>query len=354
MNSEAARIALRHRTGSLGRLPGSGRAASARGRGGQAAGRDHKRENVRALRQLQRNLQQQRAEKENTAPRNTFKLRCFENVPSRLHRTPTQTGPVSGSFSPLAREAPAPPPRCPSFSPLAWATPPPRPRSARAASFSPPPRTARPARAPRPGSAGAARIKIAFGTRVPAGSSSHAGGSPATADAPPQAAAALQVPGRRQSDETSKLPEGTFERNAEDSRRRGLQRLQGSLVRGLEAAAPRRKPQSAARQAEVQSPWWPETAGSAWQQEDAPDLGAAPEAPVVPQGYRLVPEEEKRETLVALQQKLSELDARYSRLPLKIETEGMRQQQQALRNKIRDMEECVQLFSRPGGVLMEI
>lgn len=74
----------------------------------------------------------------------------------------------------------------------------------------------------------------------------------------------------------------------------------------------------------------------------------------VPPGFRRVPEDERLKTLADLQDKLAELDAHYSRLPLKIETEGHRRTQQVLRAKIKETEAAVQLFSRPGGVLLEI
>jgi len=73
----------------------------------------------------------------------------------------------------------------------------------------------------------------------------------------------------------------------------------------------------------------------------------------LPQGFRAVPEEERLETLAQLERKLAELDNRYARLPLKIETEGQRQQQQELRNKISETEGAVKLFSR-SRVLLEM
>lgn len=74
---------------------------------------------------------------------------------------------------------------------------------------------------------------------------------------------------------------------------------------------------------------------------------------VPPPGYRLAGEEERRETLEALQRKLQELDVCYTKLPLKIETEGQRRRQQALREKIAETEQAVKVFSRPQ-VLVEI
>jgi hypothetical protein len=64
-------------------------------------------------------------------------------------------------------------------------------------------------------------------------------------------------------------------------------------------------------------------------------------------------EDERLETLEGLRQKLMELDQRYTRLPLRIETEGQRRQQQQLREKIQETEDAVNLFSRPR-VLIEV
>lgn len=74
---------------------------------------------------------------------------------------------------------------------------------------------------------------------------------------------------------------------------------------------------------------------------------------VPPPGYRLLGDEERKETLKALEKKLQELDVCYSRLPLKIETEGQRRRQQALHEKIAETERAVKIFSRPQ-VLAEI
>jgi len=63
-------------------------------------------------------------------------------------------------------------------------------------------------------------------------------------------------------------------------------------------------------------------------------------------------EEERLETLEGLRRKLIELDQRYTRLPLRIETEGQRRQQQLLREKIAETEDAVNLLSRPR-VLIE-
>jgi len=73
----------------------------------------------------------------------------------------------------------------------------------------------------------------------------------------------------------------------------------------------------------------------------------------VPPGYRVMEDEERLQTLHDLQSKLLSLDQRYAQLPLNIETEGQRRQQQTLRNKIGQAEAALRLFSRPC-VLVEV
>jgi len=102
--------------------------------------------------------------------------------------------------------------------------------------------------------------------------------------------------------------------------------------------------------------WWPASGAAERQAEmEAEDKEGFGESEIaVPLGYRLVPDVERLETLSQLQHKLADLNEKYTRLPLRIETEGQRQQQQTLRNQIKDMEAAVKLFSRSGGVLVEI
>mmetsp|Transcript_31836 Transcript_31836/g.105537 ORF Transcript_31836/g.105537 Transcript_31836/m.105537 type:complete len:247 (+) Transcript_31836:192-932(+) len=80
-NAESARIASRHRTGSVGAL--LGREPQRRGR---SKPRDYQRENVRAIRRQLQRLRQEREEKAQPAAHESFKLRRFDNIPSRLHR----------------------------------------------------------------------------------------------------------------------------------------------------------------------------------------------------------------------------------------------------------------------------
>lgn len=71
----------------------------------------------------------------------------------------------------------------------------------------------------------------------------------------------------------------------------------------------------------------------------------------VPTGYRLMPDDERQQSLKELESKLGELDDQYRRLPLRIETEGQRKQQEMLRHKIAETERAVGVFSRQSVIV---
>lgn len=66
----------------------------------------------------------------------------------------------------------------------------------------------------------------------------------------------------------------------------------------------------------------------------------------VPDGYRLLPEEERHETLQALNLKKKELDAAYAKLPMKIENEGQKRRQRELLDGLKEVEDALRLFSK--------
>jgi len=80
--NDAAKIALRHKTGSAGRLLDHSQPKPLR---------DHRRDNIRAVHQMNSQLRKKRAESA-LPDRPLFKLREFENVPSRLHERPSRLG----------------------------------------------------------------------------------------------------------------------------------------------------------------------------------------------------------------------------------------------------------------------
>lgn len=75
--------------------------------------------------------------------------------------------------------------------------------------------------------------------------------------------------------------------------------------------------------------------------------------PATPLGYRLMSDVERVHSLDELKSKLAHLDDQYRRLPLRIETESQRRQQETLRTRIAETEKAVNVFSRPS-VLVEI
>jgi hypothetical protein len=155
----------------------------------------------------------------------------------------------------------------------------------------------------------------------------------------------------------------TFERAAEELRRQNLQQPRRGLAMDFDLAAatspPPRTSQHRGGGSQGDVPpaavWWPAVSAAERERErERARVSEEQETPVVPPGYRRVPEEERRRTLSDLEDKLAKLDARYAQLPLKIETEGQRRAQKMLRAKIKETEAAVQLFSRPSGVLLEI
>jgi len=251
--------------------------------------RNFRRENVRRLRATECQLRQKRAQEEEDAQRVAFKLQQFANVPSRLHLTPQ---------------------RMRSCQPTAWNT---------AKEFSP-----------------VARHRSASATK---GRNSESG-SP-WARAPPRG---LEIPSKVHigSQRPSKAPDSPFataskahtHMNEEDA---DMAMFEQALQRGHSRALPQQMPCTEKHGGCV------EMVPSS---EPSVDLN-------VPPGYRVMEDEERLQTLHDLQSKLLSLDQRYAQLPLNIETEGQRRQQQTLRSKIGEAEAALRLFSRPC-VLVEV
>lgn len=282
--AERNRIAQRHKAGSIGNLIHGNVPCYVR---------DHKRDNVKALRELERRLRHKKEQMEARAGAEEFKLKQFRDIPSRLHQTPTrQRSQLLGSPD---RDSSG-------FATPLLGTPSPnrRPQSAGARVLSPgasspwaraPPRGLSPPRVER------SRSSVRRPPRSPA---------PIVSDV-------------KCEEDDFELDAAELERAVERSQRQSL----------WKNAAKDTIPDGGV----THPSWWPA----------APSEAQAAEVPL---GYRLMPEEERLETLEGLQQKLAELDEKYARLPLKIETEGQRKQQQMLRTKIAETEDAVKLFSR--------
>lgn len=267
--------------------------------------KDHRRANVIAIRQKERLIRNQKEQAEEHAGRESFKLKQFGNVPSRLHQTPQRSQSSCSSSDLACADACFSPPQ----------------RRPRSASTSTP--VATPAAAPSPWARSPWRgLTPPPLDRAPQQHRGSRGSLLRNRDCPPS------KPEPQYSDEHGISPDG-FELAAKELGSPWLHRRHGNAQSpGLEAR------------------------GSAWEPDAIVDARGDDDTPVPP-GYRLMADQERVETLEELKRKLLELDDKYARLPLHIETEGPRRQQQALRLKIAETESAVSLFSR-RKVLVEI
>lgn len=69
--------------------------------------------------------------------------------------------------------------------------------------------------------------------------------------------------------------------------------------------------------------------------------------PQIPEGYRQMPENERQETLEALEKKREELEKAFQRLPLVIETAAQRKRQETVLRNIKDSDAAIKTFSNP-------
>ncbi|XP_053392712.1 enkurin domain-containing protein 1-like isoform X2 [Mercenaria mercenaria] len=83
-----------------------------------------------------------------------------------------------------------------------------------------------------------------------------------------------------------------------------------------------------------------------WKKEEEDRIANAPD-PSCPEGHRVLPEAERRETLDLLKQKQQELISKLQSLPLRTDTFRMRSCKQELENKLAEMDEAIKIFSRP-------
>eukprot|EP00746_Dinoflagellata_sp_MGD_P007737 gnl/MRDRNA2_/MRDRNA2_115383_c0_seq1.p1 gnl/MRDRNA2_/MRDRNA2_115383_c0~~gnl/MRDRNA2_/MRDRNA2_115383_c0_seq1.p1 ORF type:complete len:265 (+),score=61.92 gnl/MRDRNA2_/MRDRNA2_115383_c0_seq1:97-891(+) len=67
----------------------------------------------------------------------------------------------------------------------------------------------------------------------------------------------------------------------------------------------------------------------------------------VPPGHRLLPDEERLEILEGLKSLAKELEQKYQKLPLSIETDGQKRREAQILKEIKDNEKAISLFSRP-------
>lgn len=74
--------------------------------------------------------------------------------------------------------------------------------------------------------------------------------------------------------------------------------------------------------------------------------------PQIPAGYRELPEDERKQTLEALQKKREDLEKAFRNLPHQIETAAQRQREKMVLQKIKESDEAIKTFSNPR-VLIE-
>lgn len=305
--SESARIACRHRSGSVGLLLGG----DVRRRNRNAPKRDYLRDNMRAIRSLQQRVRQTREEKVAPAAHETFKLKQFDNIPARLHRPPPSHfgESISSGQSPITF---TPPPRAKTGASVASATP--SPASAK----------------PRQNQCRARSLGFDRGSRL------HR--TLEYEDEQKRTSCQASV---ADDSEDSGPDADALERSVMELRR--MQLSQPKQCRG--ALAEPCFPNADSHRVDSGPAWWPATDDGRFDGSHAEEQS---ETFTVPLGYRMIPENERLEILASLRRKLSDLNGRYAHQPLRIETEGQKKKQQALRDKMRETESAVSLFSRPG------
>eukprot|EP00927_Polykrikos_kofoidii_P050198 TRINITY_DN44116_c0_g1_i1.p1 TRINITY_DN44116_c0_g1~~TRINITY_DN44116_c0_g1_i1.p1 ORF type:complete len:336 (-),score=47.47 TRINITY_DN44116_c0_g1_i1:199-1206(-) len=327
---EGSRIAWRHKTGSVGALLDHSSPTLLR---------NHAKDNVRALRELGRQNRSRRAAEEEAAGKRAFKLKQFENVPSRFQSTPPATPSQRRGACARSASVPGSPVNGSGIASPAFGS-----RVARG--LTPPPLASRQSRRHSSGSVG----------------SPHGPCAPST----PEKLARSQK--EDAFEDTDDLAGNTLDFRELERAARDLQKpkvpwgVRSGVTGGGGGVNDSRTPFDDAASTRGDFADWATARAppaAAWSSRgggyggSAGGGGSSEEPPVVPPGYRLLPETERLETLAGLRQKLAELDDRYGRLPLRIETEGQRRQQRQLRDKLAETQDAVNLFSRPS-VLVEV
>lgn len=330
MPSELAYSGMRHKSGSyIGMRQKSGSVGSLLNHEPPPPLRDHARDNVRVLREQSRRLREARLKASASEEQQPFKLRQFENVPSRWQRPRPQ------SAGCLQRPRSAPEPARLAFGSTQGSA-----RCVRRPASPPAPRARQLQAHPGDPAAHTATVSAeAPALETPPRLVDRASGAPQRAN--PQASP-WETPPR--------VPEHASGAEGLETENLGIADVVIDFD-GFERVAARQQ-HSSRKDAGSRGLRGVQSAQHSDERKPLAELPAEQGLPI-PAGYRLLPEAERLETLLALQQKLAELEVKYMRLPLKIETEGQRQQQRLLRAKIAETENAVKVFHRPR-VLLEI
>lgn len=83
-----------------------------------------------------------------------------------------------------------------------------------------------------------------------------------------------------------------------------------------------------------------------WKKDEEERIANTPD-PSVPEGHRVLPESERKETLALLKKNQQDLVNKLGSLPLRTDTFRMRSCKQELEAKLAEMEEAIKIFSRP-------
>jgi len=67
----------------------------------------------------------------------------------------------------------------------------------------------------------------------------------------------------------------------------------------------------------------------------------------IPQGFKLLSEEERVSTLDTLEKKMVEMEKAHRDLPLKIETEGQKLRQREIEGKLKELSKAIEMFKKP-------
>lgn len=73
--------------------------------------------------------------------------------------------------------------------------------------------------------------------------------------------------------------------------------------------------------------------------------------PSVPEGHRLLSEDEREEVLASLQKQRADLSAKHSRLPLHVDTPAQKQRANDLEKALKQVELNIARFSHPRVLL---
>lgn len=85
---------------------------------------------------------------------------------------------------------------------------------------------------------------------------------------------------------------------------------------------------------------------SDWQRQEAVRQASLPD-PELPEGHKLLPNNERLDTLAKLKQTQTDLLQQLNSMPIRTDTVRMRSKKEELERKLSEIEEATKIFSRP-------